>query len=512
MNQKFIKNLIFSSVAIIIALIGVQIYWIKNSFDLKKSHFDQSIHNAIYSFAQKYERYENFYLSQNKSFSDYKRNQLKMVSIKSQIKAYSKKEESGFKTQHDVSVNVGSDMIRKASPELVNRYGLKDTVNNSDVWFKINITDTNINITGSDLTNTTIETPQQLINKDEVPQMDKNLVDSLIKIELRNVGIDIDYEFVVLDIFNFPVCGRFKTITKLVHTPYSSSLYPNAIFGNDKYIKLYFPEQKTFLFKEIVWALLISALLIFFIVFIFYKSISTILHQKKLSVIKNDFINNMTHELKTPISTISIACEALNDPDVTNSEEVRKSFTNIINEENKRLSKMVETVLKNATYEKSNFNLSVDNTDIHDIVNKAIENIEFQVASKNGIVKKLLNAENTMFYLDRLHIHNAILNILDNANKYSIHGKTEITVETRNEGNGIYISIKDKGIGISKEEQQKIFDKFYRVSTGNIHNVKGFGLGLSYAHNIVKKHGGNISVNSEKNKGSEFIIFLPYNQ
>ncbi|OFY70145.1 MAG: hypothetical protein A2265_03680 [Bacteroidetes bacterium RIFOXYA12_FULL_33_9] len=171
---------------------------------------------------------------------------------------------------------------------------------------------------------------------------------------------------------------------------------------------------------------------------------------------------------------------------------------------------MVEKVLKNAVYEKSDFKLKLELDDIHTIVSKAINNIEMQVKRNEGLISKNLNATSTMFFVDKLHIFNVFLNILDNANKYSPE-KPEINVSTLNDEKGIYISFKDKGIGISKESQRKIFEKFYRVPTGNIHDVKGFGLGLNYAFNIVKKHGGEITVLSEKNKGSEFIIFIPNN-
>ena len=245
-----------------------------------------------------------------------------------------------------------------------------------------------------------------------------------------------------------------------------------------------------------------------FVIASFTYTILTILKQKKLSIIKNDFINNMTHELKTPISTISLAAEALSDPDISNNSSFKATYLNMIKDENKRLGLMVENVLKSALWDKPDFNLKLETINVHEILQEIINSLSLQIQVKGGKIEKNFLASTFTIYADKVHITNLFFNLIDNAIKYT--DKTpEITIETSSTDKTIKISIKDNGIGISKEHQKKIFDKFYRVPTGNIHNVKGFGLGLNYVKAIIEKHNGFINVKSEANKGSCFETVLP---
>jgi two-component system phosphate regulon sensor histidine kinase PhoR len=244
------------------------------------------------------------------------------------------------------------------------------------------------------------------------------------------------------------------------------------------------------------------------IIFAFTYTIQTIFKQKNLSEIKNDFISNMTHELKTPISTISLACEALNDKDITNPI-TKTNYINMISQENKRLGVLVESVLKSATWDKADLKLKLEEFDLHEIIDGVVNNILIQVTSKNGTIIKNLLANQHLINADKVHITNMIYNLLDNANKYT-PSNPEITISTENIRQGILITVSDNGIGIKKENFNKIFEKFYRVPTGNIHNVKGFGLGLSYVKALIEKHDGEIQVTSELGKGSSFNIYLPF--
>lgn len=225
---------------------------------------------------------------------------------------------------------------------------------------------------------------------------------------------------------------------------------------------------------------------------------------------KTDFINNMTHEFKTPVSTILLASEALQDSAIVNDPARLKRLATIIHEENNRMGKQVERVLQIAAMEKEDFRLQLRETDILNLIGNVIESIGLQVENKNGEIQKNFRSTKNILQLDELHFSNVIYNLLDNAIKYSPE-KPEITVSTQDVVHGILISVEDKGIGMSKEQQKNIFEKFYRVPTGNIHNVKGFGLGLSYVKKIVDMLGGTIKVKSETGKGSRFEIFLPVN-
>ena len=215
----------------------------------------------------------------------------------------------------------------------------------------------------------------------------------------------------------------------------------------------------------------------------------------------------MTHELKTPISTISLACEALIDEDLSKNEKNRKRFIKTIDEENQRLGGLVENVLQSATVEKQTLNLKKELMSIHSVIDKSIKNCALQVSNKNGIIIKKYHAKNTILEGDKTHLVNVFSNLIDNALKYS-SAIPEIEIFSEDVINGVVIKIKDNGIGIAREHQTKIFDKLYRVPTGDIHDVKGFGLGLSYVKSIVEKHNGSIKVDSHVGEGSTFVIKL----
>ncbi len=240
----------------------------------------------------------------------------------------------------------------------------------------------------------------------------------------------------------------------------------------------------------------------------FGYSISTILKQKRLSDIKNDFINNMTHELKTPIATIGLSSEMLMKGTINDTEDVQR-YAGVIFKENKRLQKQVERVLNIAKLDKEKVALKIEELDFHELLEEAKDTFEFNKMTHGGVIKMDLNAEKFIIQADPVHIGNVIYNLLDNAVKYC-EGSPSINLSTWNDKKGLYFEIADNGIGIKKEDIKLIFDKFYRVSTGNLHNVKGFGLGLYYVKLIVEAHQGSIDIKSNIGKGTTFKIFLPY--
>lgn len=338
-------------------------------------------------------------------------------------------------------------------------------------------------------------------------------LDSLILLELNTRGIDTRFEFGIYnperDLFLIEKDPGMRKM--LIEKGSAARLFVSDIFTSPEYLLLYFPNERQFLLTELWGMLLISIILIIVIVYSFTYTITTIFRQKKISEMKNDFINNMTHEFKTPISTISLACEALTDHTIERSPEFTENYINIILEENKRLATMAEKILQTAVIEKGQLNMKRENIDLHEIITDVIKNIRIQVEIKDGVIRKQCKAANPVLLGDKVHLTNLVYNLLDNANKYSPK-KPVITVRTENTSNGIILTIEDHGIGISKGEQKKIFDKLYRVPTGNIQDVRGFGLGLSYVKAIVEEHHGRISLESEINKGTKFKVFLPFTE
>lgn len=342
--------------------------------------------------------------------------------------------------------------------------------------------------------------------EERIPQP---VLDSIIGSVFIKNGLKVKYYFGVFDRANKLIyTNRTDAIDKLLQSDYKLNLFPNDFFGSPAYLGFMIPHQRAYVFKSMSLLLILSTLFIIIIIFTFYHTFTIIYKQKKLSIIKNDFINNMTHELKTPISTISLACEALSDKDLGSSETTRNRFVSMINEENKRLGVLVENVLQSAVLDRGEIQLKPEEIDINTIIEKAVKNVIIQVEKKNGTISIDSKAQNTNVIADKVHITNVIYNLLDNANKYT-PDTPQINISTEDIVNGIVIKIKDNGIGISKENQQKIFDRLYRVPTGDRHDVKGFGLGLSYVKAIIDKHQGKITINSSLGKGTTFSIHLP---
>lgn len=344
-------------------------------------------------------------------------------------------------------------------------------------------------------------------------RINEKALDSLLQMELKGKGIDLKYEYAVIDPaapgLVLSSLTRPEPPPSLLHTDLRASLFPNDILGESSLLLINFPDQQQYLFRKIWLTLSSSVFLVLVIIFCFGYAIHTILKQKKLSEIKNDFINNMTHEFKTPISTVSLACEALRDKEVNASPGLMERYVSIINDENKRLGQQVEKVLQMAVIERKDFKLKPEPLDIHAIIIQVIENIKIQVEKRGGTIRFESHALHTGINADEMHLTNIIYNLLDNANKYS-NEAPKITVKTTDNSEGIKITVADEGIGMSKDQQARIFERFYRVPTGNIHDVKGFGLGLAYVRRIVRAHGGDITVRSKLHAGSSFEIFLPF--
>jgi len=339
------------------------------------------------------------------------------------------------------------------------------------------------------------------------------VLDTLLKAELLSRGVKLYYDYGIVqnksDRLAYSNTEMLESPDELKKSELRANLFPMDLIPKDYFLSVYFPSQKNYLLKQALIPLSASGLLMLIILGCFTYAIMVILRQKKISEIKNDFINNMTHEFKTPIATVSLATEALQDEDIKSDKNFVDRYVQIIQEENKRLGTQVEKILQIASLDKKDFELKFDQTDVHDIILSAKTNIDLIVEKRGGHVTCQFLASNHAIEADKVHLNNIINNLLENANKYSPEAP-EIHIRTENISTGIIIKISDHGIGMTQEATQKIFEKFFRVSTGNVHNVKGFGLGLAYVKNIIGMHQGEISVKSEIGKGSTFKVYLPF--
>lgn len=350
---------------------------------------------------------------------------------------------------------------------------------------------------------TNLMTPDQRVNL--------AFLDSIIAITFDAENLDTEYNYSITD-------ERNEFVSFLSYTDkYNSSmdlnkaisvkLFPGNIFDEELYLNVLFPQKGSMLLQEIGLAIVVSILLIVLVIVSFYIMFITILDQRRLAAIKRDFINNMTHEFRTPISTISLACEAAMDKDMNKNDlQSVMPFIKMIDEENKRLSGLVEQILKSTILDRGEIKMKREQLELNDIVAKTVDKSNFRV--NNGKIH-LEQAVGTMpFEGDLIHTTNIISNLIDNAIKYS-KDTIDITVKTERIPNGDYkLTVEDKGIGIKNEHLDKIFDKLYRVPTGNVHNVKGYGLGLNYVKAIVDKQGWEIKVKSKFGEGSIFTIII----
>jgi two-component system phosphate regulon sensor histidine kinase PhoR len=330
---------------------------------------------------------------------------------------------------------------------------------------------------------------------------------------------DVPFEFAVSDnsivgdqvqsdnFFKYFIDSAHNTNVALPLLPPPGSSFENL--AKEEFLVVIVPHQNQIVFKEILWFILGSILFTLIIITAFFLTIRALLRQKKLSEIKSDFINNMTHEFKTPLATISLAVDALKNEKVVSNPEKSGYFIDIIKEENKRMNKQVETILQAALLDRKEIQLNLKMISLHQLITNAVKNITLPLEEKHGKIELNIEAASDMIMADELHMANIIGNMLDNAIKYAKPEGVIIHISTKNANKKIILSIKDNGIGMAKETISRIFEKFYRAHTGNIHNVKGFGLGLSYVKSVVEAHNGTIKSESTLGIGSNFIISFP---
>lgn len=348
------------------------------------------------------------------------------------------------------------------------------------------------------------------VNRDIETRLKDVDLEETVKQCLLNNGINLEYEYGVMK-GNDGYILKSKGFNPQHKTIYRTMLFPTDLLSQPSYLDIYFPSNSRLFMHTMSPMGLSSMVLILIIIGIFTFSIYTIIRQKKLSEMKTDFINNMTHELKTPISTLSLAGQMLKDTSVLQDSTSKDRILNIINDETKRLGLQVEKVLQMALFESGKINYNYKVVDLRDVIRKVTDSYKLHIEKRSGVILLDLDDNPGMLLADEVHITNVFYNLIDNAVKYcQTNPRVEISVREKN--NQYEIVIKDNGIGIARENLNRIFENFYRVPTGNIHNVKGFGLGLSYVKKIVEEHKGRINVESELQVGTVFRIFLPVHQ
>ena len=477
MNKVAIWAISVLMSAALIGIIIIQLYWIKWSVNLNEKNFNDKVYFAMNE-VQKYLQEQ----------------------AKEPIEAY-----SFFRKKNKIIDGEGINIIDKDLAPLLNQY---DEWTKQRLLFEIKSMEMGFD-------------PSQLLESIKPKDLDKFIVQAF---KTQGINLYFDYgvfsntsrDFFIVngsyiaDIGSTPKASYTGTNRSLMN---SNSTYTVPLFSTEfetpGSLSVFFPRKTGWLWSSVLPSLISSIVFMALILFCFSYTIYVIFRQKKVSEMKTDFINNMTHEFKTPIATISLATDSITSKFVSGDAQKVSRFARIIKEENNRMLKQVEKVLQMAQLDKKEFQLNLSKFDLHKIITKAIEHANLKVIVKEGHVGSNLHAKESFMMGDVTHISNIVYNLLDNANKYS-PVKPHIEVLTENVQGGIRMTVKDNGIGMTKEAQRHIFDKFYRVHTGNLHNVKGFGLGLSYVKTLVTAHEGTVDVKSELGKGSSFIVFFPF--
>ena len=487
-----------------IGLLCIQIFYMKNIVGIRYEQFSQGVRQSLIAVAQHLERDETRYFLED---------QVNLVESQS---IYAKRLGSSLPTQEGLKVSFATPTVEadltirgdvsalskiQTGESLVGQHfqTMQDVYRDHYLYQRGVLDDVILNIISSASDRTITE------------RADSSLVRTYLRQQLDTLGIDVPFEFAVvnrLGVIQYKSAGYNPG--ENVDDVFTQTLFPRDPASRIYRLKVYFPTKSDYIFRSISFMVPAFAFTLILLV-IFIYTIIVAFRQKKLTEMKNDFINNMTHEFKTPISSISLAAQMLNDPDIRKSPAMLQQISPVVNDETKRLRFQVEKVLQMSMFNRQKATLKIEEIDANLVVYNIVNTFKLKVEKYGGHIDANLDAMNALVEVDEMHFTNVIFNLLDNAVKYrSEERPLHLVVGSRDlPGERLEISIADNGIGIRRDDLKKIFDKFFRVSTGNRHDVKGFGLGLAYVHKMVTELGGTISVESEINIGTKFIIILP---
>lgn len=507
MNKRNFTIIIALLILSLVSILFVQFNWISDLNRLNEDRFKQDVQHVLYMINERLEEKEIINLTKD--------------NLEATLKIRRSNDRGGIEliesTFNKETIDSSKFISSKNSFQFDIESGdLDDTDINSNINASIQIEDM------EDLTlDTAIQSQiNKILDRSEMIQIilnklltndrtitsdfDINFLNKMIMVNLSQMNLDLDYDFLIYNNEENKIELSSAENPEILKSEFKINLFQNDLMDSNLDLYLYFPNQRQYIQESNFFNIIISGVFLVVIGLCFYYVILKVFDLKKLSETKNEFIDNMTHELKTPISTISLACEALLDKEITNKDS-KENYVKIINDENRRLGGQVEKVLSIAKTEKKNYEIDFDKLDIHKIINDSIKINQFKIEKREGKILQNLKAKNSVISGNYDHLLNVFNNLIENANKYSLD-IPHIEISTENKNNKLFVMVSDRGIGIRKSNLDKIFDKFYREPQGNIHNVKGFGLGLSYVRNIVVKHNATIKVESQLNKGTKFEI------
>ena len=507
MNKRNFTIIIALLILSLVSILFVQFNWISDLNRLNEDRFKQDVQHVLYMINERLEEKEIINLTKD--------------NLEATLKIRRSNDRGGIEliesTFNKETIDSSKFISSKNSFQFDIESGDRDDTDiNSNINASIQIEDM------EDLTlDTAIQSQiNKILDRSEMIQIilnklltndrtitsdfDINFLDKMIMVNLSQMNLNLDYEFLIYNNEENKIDLSSAENPEILKSEFKINLFQNDLMDSNLDLYLYFPNQRQYIQESNFFNIIISGVFLVVIGLCFYYVILKVFDLKKLSETKNEFIDNMTHELKTPISTISLACEALLDKEITNKDS-KENYVKIINDENRRLGGQVEKVLSIAKTEKKNYEIDFDKLDIHKIINDSIKINQFKIEKREGKILQNLKAENSVISGNYDHLLNVFNNLIENANKYSLD-IPHIEISTENKNDKLFVIVSDRGIGIRKSNLDKIFDKFYREPQGNIHNVKGFGLGLSYVRNIVVKHNATIKVESQLNKGTKFEI------
>jgi two-component system, OmpR family, phosphate regulon sensor histidine kinase PhoR len=541
-NKKVITGLIALMGISILAIIIIQLVWMNNAIRVRNELFDRSVNEALNSTTNRLETMQDFRMINHFAFGDTafrgsrhmppgppmppnapRRIRIPKSQLTQQIKMIVKTDKNKNGVQYQISTKNDSLHTAEENVIVINADSMAQNLNTvyahgiNKIDSLVDELDYRKDTTGRlrrqfefrtrNLRRVADKVIQEFSTWEETLPIDR--VNEVLIKELENRNIPISFKIGIIKDSIVSAKSEKADSVLLKRSNYKVNMFPHNIFQKNVQIAVYFPDKETFIYKTLNWLLLISLIFSIIVLVTFAISIYFILKQKKISEMKSDFINNMTHEFKTPIATISVAADSISNQKVIENPERIRYYVEMIKKENLRMNRQVEDILTIARIDKKEFEFNWQAIDLHEVIEDAIQSIVLQVEKKGGTIASELLAVNPVATSDANHFANLIYNLLDNANKYSLNAP-EIKLSTRNTSKGVLITVEDKGIGMTKMVQSRIFERFYRQTSGNIHNVKGFGLGLSYVKAVLEANRGNITVHSEPGKGSIFEVFIPF--